>query len=286
MSVVVVGSVNMDLVATAPTLPKPGETVLGDSFATVPGGKGANQAIAVARAGARCSMIGAVGEDAFGEALRRNLSGAGVEVARLRTVPGPSGVALIAVDGHAENLIVVAPGANASLTELDARDRLAIEAAEVLVCQLEIPLPTVAQAAAVARGAGTTVILNAAPARPLPAELLAAVDILVVNEHEAAALPEAVRAVPHVVMTLGARGAMWIDRGGDGFEVPAPRVDAVDTTAAGDAFTGAFAAAWARRRPLREALAWACAAGAVCATKRGAVLPTAAEIDRLYEASR
>lgn len=284
--VVVVGSVNMDLVATTSTLPRPGETVLGDGFAAVPGGKGANQAIAAARAGSRCSIVGAVGTDVFGQALRANLADAGVDVTRLRTVAGPSGVALIAVDSKAENLIVVAPGANATLTRLDVQDRLVIEAADVLLCQLESPLPTVAQAAAAARSAGTTVVLNAAPARPLPPELLAAVDILVLNEHEAAAMPEAVRSVPRVVMTLGARGAVWLERDGQRIEVPAPRVEAVDTTAAGDAFTGAFAVAWARRRPLQEALRWACAAGDVCATKRGAVLPDAAEIDLLYEASR
>ena len=287
--VVVVGSANMDLVATTPTLPRPGETVLGDGFAMVPGGKGANQAIAVARAGGSCAFIGAVGQDTFGEVMRQNLEASGVDVARLRTVPGPSGVALIAVDAMAENLIVVAPGANAALTRLDVQDRVAIESADVLLCQLETPLPTVAQAAAAARTAGTTVVLNAAPARRLPAELLGAVDLLIVNQHEAAviagaALDQLLALVPRVVMTLGAAGAAYADREGARVEVPAPIVDAVDSTAAGDAFTGALAVAWAAKRPIGEALRWACAAGALCATRPGAStsLPTSADIDDLY----
>jgi ribokinase len=285
--IVVVGSVNMDLVVNAPVLPRPGETVMGERFVTVPGGKGANQAIAAARAGGRCAMIGAVGQDDFGDVMRQNLAASGVDVARLRTVPGPSGVALIAVDANAENLIVVAPGANAALTRLDVQDRLAIEGADVLLCQLEIPLPTVAQAAAAARTAGTMVVLNAAPARPLPAELLAAVDVLVVNQHEAEVIgAAALELVPRVVTTLGAAGAVYTDREGARLEVPAPKVEAVDTTAAGDAFTGALAVALASKRPIAEAMRWACAAGALTATRRGAstALPTAAEIDELYRA--
>lgn len=289
MTVVVVGSANMDLVVNTPTLPRPGETVLGGEFATVPGGKGANQAIAAARAGARCVFIGAVGRDAFGTALRDNLAASGVDTQRLRTVAGPSGVALIAVDAEAENLIVVAPGANASLTRLEVQDRLAIEAADVLLCQLEVPLPAVAQAAAAAKQAGTTVVLNAAPARTLSPELLTAVDILMVNQHEAAVvtgrsanLVEALLAlVPRAVMTLGAAGAVYADRSGARLDIPAFPVNAVDTTGAGDAFAGAFAVAWAQRRPIPEVLRWACAAGAVAATRPGAstALPTAAEIE-------
>jgi len=194
-------------------------------------------------------------------------------------------VALIAVDAMAENLIVVAPGANAALTRLDVQDRVAIESADVLLCQLETPLPTVAQAAAAARTAGTTVVLNAAPARRLPAELLGAVDLLIVNQHEAmGSWNELLALVPRVVMTLGAAGAAYADREGVRVEVPAPNVDAVDSTAAGDAFTGALAVAWAAKRPIADALRWACAAGALCATRPGAStsLPTSAEIDDLY----
>ncbi|MFY1668933.1 ribokinase [Plantactinospora sp. WMMB334] len=328
--VVVVGSTNLDLVVSTPTLPRPGETVLGGALRTVPGGKGANQAVAAARAGARCDFVGAVGQDGFAAQLRANLAEAGVELRRLRSVPGPSGVALIAVDADAENLIVVAPGANGALTSLDADDRTAVAAADVLLCQLEVPLSAVARAASWAREAGTTVVLNAAPARPLPAELLDAVDVLVVNQMEGATvaglgadtavdalLDALLEQVPRVVLTLGARGACYADRSGLRLTVEAPTVEAVDTTAAGDAFTGAFAVAWAeQRRPAERpgpverrgpverpgpverrgpvdpvavgvALRWACAAGAACARRPGAstALPTRDEIDALYAAS-
>ncbi|SCL45276.1 ribokinase [Micromonospora citrea] len=303
--VVVVGSANLDLVVTAPQLPRPGETVLGEDFRTVPGGKGANQAVAAARAGARCAFVGAVGADEFGQRLRDNLVGAGVDVAGLRTVPGPSGVALIAVDRAAENFILVAPGANAALTDLDAADAAAIGAADVLLLQLEVPLPTVVAAAGLARAGGTTVVLNAAPAAPLPAELLGLVDVLVVNEHEAAVVAEADSAeprvlldallerVPRAVLTLGARGAAYADRSGLRLEIAAPRIEAVDTTAAGDAFTGALAVGWAERGGPVDAdtvsavLRWACAAGAACAQRPGAstALPERAAIEALYTAT-
>lgn len=291
-NVVVVGSANMDLVVTAPTLPGPGETVLGDAFTTVPGGKGANQAVAVARAGGRCSFIGAVGDDGFAAALRDNMVASGVDVSLLRSVEGPSGVALIAVDRAAENLIVVAPGANAALTTLDKADRTAIGAASVLLAQLEIPVGTVIQAAAAAHAVGTTVMLNAAPARPLPVELLQVLDVLVVNQGEADVLAgrpasphDLLDLVPRVVMTLGSRGVAYADRDGVRLHIEAPRVTAVDTTAAGDAFTGALAVAMAEGRPVDEALAWACAAGAVCAQRFGASssLPTRDEIDELAQ---
>ncbi|MFI5489845.1 ribokinase [Micromonospora echinaurantiaca] len=303
--VVVVGSTNLDLVVTAPQLPRPGETVLGENFRTVPGGKGANQAVAAARAGAACGFVGAVGDDEFGAQLRASLVAAGVDVRGLRTVPGPSGVALIAVDRDAENFIVVAPGANGELTDLDVDDRAAIAAADVLLLQLEVPLPTVVAASGLARAEGTTVVLNAAPAAPLPAELLDLVDVLVVNEHEAAVVagvfadepPVLVDAllelVPRVVLTLGARGAAYADRSGLRLEIPAPRIDAVDTTAAGDAFTGALAVGWAERGGAVDAdavtaiLRWACAAGAACAQRPGAstALPERAAIEALYAAT-
>ncbi|MEN3607962.1 ribokinase [Plantactinospora sp. ZYX-F-223] len=304
--VVVVGSANLDLVVPTPTLPRPGETVLGDALRTIPGGKGANQAVAAARAGARCDFVGAVGQDGFADQLRTNLAEAGVDLRRLRTVPGPSGVALIAVDADAENLIVVAPGANAELTSLDADDRAVVAAADVLLCQLEVPLPAVTQAAGWGRTAGTTVVLNAAPARQLPAELLDVVDVLVVNQVEAAMvagldtdtgldalLGALLHLVPRVVLTLGARGACYADRLGLRLAVDAPTIDAVDTTAAGDAFTGALAVAWAQRRgpvepaAVTAALRWACAAGAACARQPGAstALPTRDEIDALYAQS-
>jgi ribokinase len=292
-NVIVLGSANMDLVATTPRLPGPGETVLGTGFSTVSGGKGANQAIAAARAGGACAFLGAVGDDAFGAELRATLEAAEVDVSALRTVSGPSGVALIAVDERAENTIIVVPGANGKVRALDVVDRRAIGAADVLLCQLEIPISTVLEGAAYARGAGVRVLLNAAPARVLPPELLDLVDVLVVNEHEAAIIAgspqvEALLAlVPQVVLTLGAAGAIYANRTDEPIRVPAPKVDAVDTTAAGDAFTGAFAVAWAEGRPHDEALRWACAAGAVCATRPGAstALPTRAEIDELFRAA-
>ncbi|MCW3813970.1 ribokinase [Micromonospora sp. DR5-3] len=303
--VIVVGSANLDLVVTTPQLPKPGETVLGDHFRTVPGGKGANQAVAAARAGADCAFIGAVGADDFGVQLRDNLTAAGVDVRGLRSVDGPSGVALIAVDHAAENCIVVAPGANAALTDLHSADRAAVGAADVLLLQLEVPLAAVTQAADRARAEATTVVLNAAPARPLPDDLLDLVDVLVVNEHEAAVvagmfvdepaalLDALVTLVPRVVLTLGARGAAYADRHGTRLQVPPPAIDAVDTTAAGDAFTGALAVALAERGGTLTAttapavLRWACAAGAACAQRPGAstALPDRAAIDALYAAT-
>ncbi|TYB94566.1 ribokinase [Micromonospora sp. WP24] len=303
--VVVVGSTNLDLVVTAPQLPRPGETVLGEDFRTVPGGKGANQAVAAARAGAACDFVGAVGDDEFGVQLRASLVGSGVDVGRLRTVPGASGVALIAVDRSAENFIVVAPGANGALTDLSAEDRATIAAADVLLLQLEVPMPTVVRAADWARAAGTIVVLNAAPAAELPAELFDLVDVLVVNEHEAATvaglasdepavlLDALLERVPRVVLTLGARGAAYADRRGLRLDVPAPLIDAVDTTAAGDAFTGALAVSWAERggavseESVAASLRWACAAGAACARRPGAstALPERTAIDALYDAT-
>lgn len=303
--VAVVGSSNLDLVVTASRLPHPGETVLGEDFRTVPGGKGANQAVAAARAGAACHFVGAVGDDDFGTRMRASLVDAGVDVRGLRTVAGPSGVALIAVDRDAENFIVVAPGANGTLTELDADDRATIAAADVLLLQLEVPLAAVLAAADQARADGTTVVLNAAPAAVLPTDLLDLVDVLVVNEHEAAVVAEVtsddppvlldalLKRVPRVVLTLGARGAAYADRNGLRVAVPAPQIAAVDTTAAGDAFTGALAVGWAERGgassedTVTASLRWACAAGAACAQRPGAstALPDRLAIDALYDAT-
>ncbi|HYN95947.1 MAG TPA: PfkB family carbohydrate kinase, partial [Pilimelia sp.] len=210
--VVVVGSANMDLVATAPALPRPGETVLGDDFAMIPGGKGANQAIAAARAGADCAFLGAIGSDSFGVTLKARLTASGVDTAHLRVSYGGSGVAVIMVDAAGENAIVVSPGVNGSFTGLTEAETAVIGAADVLLLQLEIPLETAIGAAVAARAAGTRVVLNAAPARPLPDVLLAATDLLVVNEVEAQALTGRGRtdpgallaAVPRAVLTLGA----------------------------------------------------------------------------------
>ncbi|WP_327039253.1 ribokinase [Micromonospora maris] len=290
--VVVVGSANMDLVATAPTLPRPGETILGTDFVTVPGGKGANQAIAAARAGAACTFLGAIGSDSFGVTLRARITAAGVDTSQLRTTYGASGVALVMVNAEGENAILVTPGANDSLRALTEGELAAVRDADVLVAQLEIPVETVTEAAVAARAAGTRVVLNAAPALPLPPELLAVVDLLVVNENEAQAYTgrgrEAPQAlldlVPRAVLTLGAQGAWYGDRHGTAVHVPATTVDTVDSTAAGDAFTGALAVAWGEGRDLVDAVRWAAAAGAACVRRLGASvsLPQRAEIDQLY----
>lgn len=292
--VVVAGSANMDLVATTPQLPRPGETVLGSEFVMVPGGKGANQAIAAARAGARCAFLGAIGSDSFGVTVRARLAASGVDMSYARTVYGASGVAVIMVDTAGENTIVVTPGANAAFTGLTAEETAAIGAADVLLCQLEIPVATVTAAAQAARAAGTRVVLNAAPAQALPDDLLAAVDLLVVNETEARQVAGAdtaepatlLSAVPRAVLTMGAHGAWYGDRDGTRVRVPAFEVPTVDSTAAGDAFTGALAVAWAEGRDLAEAVRWACAAGAACVRRLGASssLPNRAEIDEVYAA--
>jgi ribokinase len=305
--VVVVGSVNIDLVVTAPALPRPGETVLGHDFTQVPGGKGANQAIASARAGGATLLVGAIGSDAFGVTLRARLQASTVDTSLLRVRYGASGVALIVVDGAGENAIVVAPGANAALVELTDAELAAIAGADVLLCQLEIPVETVTAAALVGRAAGTLVVLNATPVRPLPAELLDAVDLLVVNQVEATmmtAMPELdvdtgeslsaeilldplLDSASRVVVTQGAAGAWYGDRTGTREHVPAPVVEAVDTTGAGDAFIGALAVAWGEGRDLLDAVRWASAAGAAAVLRLGASsgLPQRAAIDELYTAT-
>jgi ribokinase len=290
--VVVVGSANMDLVGIAPRLPRPGETVLGDDFVMGPGGKGGNQATAAARAGASCAFLGAIGSDAFGVTLKARLTASGVDTRHVRTAYGASGVAVVMVDRAGENSIIVSPGANGTFTGLDDAETAVIAAADVLLCQLEIPVATVTAAARAARAAGARVVLNAAPAMPLPAELLDHVDVLIVNEVEAQTITGATRddpapllaAVRRVVLTLGSEGAWYGDRDGRSARVPAFDVRPVDSTAAGDAFTGAFAVAWGEGRDVVDAVRWACAAGAACVRKVGASasLPHRADIEALY----
>ncbi|WP_238780964.1 ribokinase [Prescottella equi] len=284
-TVVVVGSINMDLVARAARMPAPGETVLGTSFATTPGGKGSNQAIAAAKAGADVAFVGAVGDDTFALELRQTLVDAEVDAERLREVPGPSGVAAITVDSSGQNSIIVVPGANSRVVDLTDDELAAIADADVLLCQLEIPLDTVTAAARHAAAHGTVVILNPSPAQPLPDGLVDAVDVLVVNETEERQLGEdALTRVQHVVTTLGADGARYRGPGGEQLRVAAPSVDAVDTTGAGDAFAGALASAWSRGPD--AALTFACAAGALTATRPGAsaASPTRAEIEEISAA--
>ncbi|MER5909512.1 ribokinase [Streptomyces sp. NPDC001982] len=292
--IAVLGSTNMDLVAYVEKAPQRGETVAGREFRTIPGGKGANQAIAAARAGATVSMIGAVGNDAFGTRLRTTLEHSGVDTDSLRTVEGPSGTAHIVVDDEGGNAIVVIPGANGTVDHLTPGDEGVIASADALLLQLEIPLDGVLAGARAARDHGVRTILTPAPAQPLPPELLASIDLLVPNEHEAATLTsrtdprDAALAlldeVSEVVVTLGSVGCLYLKRGAEPLVVPAPRVSAVDSTGAGDTFVGALAVALGEERPIREALTWAAAAAAISVQREGASasMPYRPEIEAQY----
>jgi ribokinase len=284
-SVCVVGSANVDLVASVARLPAPGETVLATGYQTHPGGKGHNQAVAAARAGADVAFVGAVGSDAEGELLRASLRAEGVALAGLGTADAPTGRALITVDSGGQNAIVVVAGANAALSELTVRQAQGqIKAARVVLAQLEVADGAVSAAFVTARASGVTTVLNAAPARDVPA-LLSLTDVLVVNELEAARLSATpvddaasaeaaarrlLAAGPStVVVTLGAEGALAV-RQDEIVRQAAFPVTVVDTTGAGDAACGALAAALAADEDLPAALARACAAGALAASELGA----------------
>jgi len=298
--ITVVGSLNMDLVARAPRIPEPGETIIGTGFRTAPGGKGANQAVAAARLGAQVSMVGRVGVDAFAGQLLDNIAAAGVDhTFVVQDSEAATGVALIVVDDAGQNSIVVASGANMRLVpaDVDAAEAV-ISSADVLLLQLESPLETVTRAAELAHAHGVRVILNPAPARSLPAALLSIVDVLVPNEGETALLTglpvgsdaeaEAAAAalrdigVGTVILTLGQRGAILASEKGTQL-LPAFDVSPVDTTAAGDAFVGGFAVALAEGRTLAEAVRWGNAAGALATTKLGAQpsLPTRRALEEM-----
>jgi ribokinase len=279
VSVAVVGSINADLVVATPHLPAAGETVRGGDLVRVPGGKGANQAVAAARLGASVSMIGAVGDDHEGRRQREFLDAAGVRTEAVRLVPGPTGVAMIAVDPDGENLIIVSPGANQRV-DVQPAD---LTGAALVLTQLEIPLDVVLAAARQTTG---LFCLNAAPAQPLPAELIERCDLLVVNEGERAAI-EGLQAARRLVVTYGARGAALFRGGLEGGRELAratpPRVDAIDTVGAGDCFTAAIAVAHAWGLDPEPALRFACAAGALATTRPGARagLPTLAQVQAL-----
>lgn len=298
-AIVVVGSLNMDFVVQVGALPRPGETVGGWGFRLLPGGKGANQACAAARLGGRVAMIGRVGDDVFGGQLLASLDAAGVETGGVLTAAGePTGVALIPVERGGQNQIVVAPGANHSLRPEEVTAALDARPARFLLLQLETPPETVAAAAARAQALGMTVVLDPAPAQALGAELLGSVGLLTPNESEArvllgltpggVALGEAAEVARRllalgprrVVLKLGAQGAWLADRDrSDHF--PAPSVEAVDATAAGDCFNGALAVRLAEGAPLDEAVRFANRAAAISVTRAGAQasLPTRAEVD-------
>ena len=265
-SVTVVGSVNLDLVARCERLPRPGETVTNATLARIPGGKGANQAVAAARLGADVTLVAAVGRDAHAEEALATLREEGVEL-RLSETDEPTGVALILVDAAGENQIVVAPGAN---TRLGA---VGLPPADGVLCQLEIPDEAVVSAWEQAAG---LFCLNAAPARPLAVDP----DLLVVNRYELEALGERDGLV---ALTLGAEGAVLLEGGEEVARAEPPPVEAVDGTAAGDAFTACLLVSLLEGRDREEALRRACAAGALAASRFGAQtsLPTAAEVDAL-----
>ena len=298
--IIVVGSLNMDLVVRSPRHPLPGETLLGSDFHTFPGGKGANQAVAAARVGGIVAMVGRVGSDDFGVALLQNLAANGVDTVHVRRdEEAATGVALITVAANGQNTIVVAPGANGSVVANDvAAARALFGDGDVLLLQLEIPVPAVARAVDEARKRGTRVVLNPAPAQPLDAALLKHVDVLVPNQSElglltgmavesvdeVTAAAQALRAmgVKNVIVTLGSEGVLVLDETNTSL-LPPYAVEVVDTTAAGDAFVGAFAVALGRGATLVEAARWGNAAGALAVTKAGAQpsLPSRAELEQM-----
>ena len=296
--VLVVGSSNTDMIVRVPRIPRPGETLLGGEFQMAAGGKGANQAVAAARAGGAVTFVARVGDDLFGREAREGFARDGIDARFVLTTPGaPSGIALITVDGTGENSISVASGANALLSVADVEAAAAaFDAADIVLLQLESPLETVEAAVREAERRGVPVILNPAPARALDDALLSKLSVLTPNEHEAGLLAgvvvedepgarEAARRLRErgpglVIITMGSRGICAL---GDGFEGPMPAFDVtpVDTTAAGDVFNGALAVALAEKRPLPEALRFAQAAAAVSVTRTGAQpsVPTRAEIE-------
>lgn len=262
-----VGSVNVDQTFAVTTLPRPGETVLASGVRSNPGGKGGNQAVAAARAGADVQLVAALGADPAADQLRAHLQSNGVGLDGVATVPGPSGSAAIVVDSAGENTIVVAPGANAHLTVEPAPVREVVTGSDVLLLQLEIPIATAVDAARLARAAGVVVILNASPAGAAPYDLLTLselADIVVVNEVEARDWHWPVR---HLVITRGSRGASYI-ADDERFDVSAPTVTPVDTTGAGDVFAGVLAADWQAGH--EQAMWRACAAGALATLVPGA----------------
>jgi ribokinase len=305
---VVLGSSNTDMTVTLPELPAPGETRLGGTFATSPGGKGANQAIAACRAGGDVTILTAVGDDALGQGTLERYRREGLDICWVKIVPGvPSGVALILVGERGENLIAVAPGANACLTptDLNALPEELFAPKAVFLASLEVPIPAVVRGLQRAKARGMITVLNPAPIDPaiLDREVLGLVDVLTPNLEEARALVRTLpgsdpsssaiepveaaqrlraRGVDRVAITLGPLGCLVMTADGE-CQVPAPEVAAVDTVGAGDAFNGALAVALAEGRPLAAAAAWACAAGALAVTRPGAqgATPRRDEIDQL-----
>ena len=294
--ITVFGSINMDLIASTERLPKPGETVAGTGFSTAAGGKGANQALAARRAGADVRMAGAVGTDTFAEAAVALLRDAGTDLSAVATVDGPTGTALILVGGDGENMIAVVPGANGEMTAAHASDAVAVmQASDILMLQLEIPVAAVEQALASARAKGVTTIINIAPLVPDAARLGLLADIVIANETEFERLagqadmsPEARETAMQrihaetgrtLIVTLGAEGVVAI-RDGAFFRSRGLKVEPVDTVGAGDTFCGYFAASLDRGLAFDAALRRAAAAGSLACLKAGAQpsIPLSAEV--------
>jgi len=273
LRITVVGSANIDLVATVDVLPRPGETLTAAGFRRFPGGKGANQAVAAARLGADVGFVGRVGTD---DLVLRSLEEAGVDLSGVTRDDGETGTAVILVDASGQNVIVVAPEANGRLAPTD----VIVPDSDAVICQLEIPPDAVLAASGRARG---LFVLNAAPAGPVAAEVVERADLVVVNRHELDALPVQPR---RAALTLGAEGAVLLENGVEVRRAAPPRVTAVDGTAAGDAFCAAMVVGMLEGRDDQDALRRACAAGALAASRFGAQpsLPTAAEIDAILAA--
>lgn len=296
--ILVIGSSNTDMTVRSATLPKPGETVLGGDFRMGPGGKGANQAVAARLLGGEVTFVCKLGRDMFGEGASKHYESCGLDTSKILWSDKPSGVALITVDSKAENSIVVASGANADMTVSDI-DSVAdiIKSSGILLLQLEIPMDAVVHAAEIAYNAGVQVVLNPAPAAALPAELLKCVSILIPNETEASAISgidinnfETAAAaaerlkgmgVREVIITMGSRGSVVCD--GDCTFVPAVKVNAVDTTAAGDTFCGGVCVALSEGKALSEAVKFATAASSIAVQRPGAQdsVPNRCEVDKL-----
>jgi ribokinase len=273
----VVGSVNLDFVASCERLPLPGETIGGARLDRVPGGKGANQALAARRLGAEVRLVACVGDDSIADEALKQLDAAGVDTSGVRRSDAPTGLALIVVAASGENQIVVAPGANWELSP----DAVEIEPDEAVICQLEVSVPVVERAAERSR---RFFCLNVAPALPLPRELVARADLVVANEHEYSLVADA--ALGLVALTQGASGALLLEGGREVARAVPPPVLAVDGTAAGDAFCAAIVVSLLEGRPREEALRRACAAGALAASRAGAQpsLPTGDEVDAILAA--
>ena len=295
-NILVVGSLNADLVVRTPRFPQPGETISGDDLQVIPGGKGANQAVAASRLGANVSMLGRVGKDNFGDFLLDNLKSNNVDTQLVQRDDSSTGTAIIVVDANGQNSIVLSPGANGKVSSLDV-EHASFSDFDLLLLQLEIPIPTVLSAAKLAKQNSVHILLNPAPAKELSEELISLADFLIPNETELSLLtgmevkdiPSAEKAahallqrgVQNVIVTLGSKGALIVTNKSTSHISPF-KVDVVDTTAAGDAFIGGFASAFDTANSLDEAVRYGCACGALATTKFGAQpsLPTKKEIER------